>query len=231
MDYQYLKYERRQEWRRLAKSLVPAFLLMLGRRIIYDRRYPCAFVSGDSRIAPGAVIGAQCIIRDTMAGPTVSVGDFTTTGAGCRFFGRGAIRVGKFCSVAPECLAWSENHNTTSLSAYPFETVLRGRAETYDEYIGGDITIGNDVWIGQRSIILAGAEIGDGCIVAAGSVVPRGTYPPYSVIGGVPAKIIKPRFDRETTARLLEQRWWDRNPGEIFGPIMDGLHTRGKHTA
>lgn len=72
------------------------------------------------------------------------------------------------------------------------------------------VEIGNDVWIGTRVTILGGISIGDGAIIAAGSVLTK-DVPPYAIVGGVPAKIIKYRFDEETIKRLLEMQWWNKD--------------------
>ena len=74
--------------------------------------------------------------------------------------------------------------------------------------------IGNDVWVGARSIIMDGVTIGDGAIVAAGSVVAK-DVPPYAIVGGAPAEIIKYRFPQEIIDRLLEIKWWDLTDKEI----------------
>ena len=68
--------------------------------------------------------------------------------------------------------------------------------------------IGNDVWIGYEAVVMAGVHIGDGAVVAARAVVTR-DVPPYAIVGGVPARIIRMRFDERTIARLLETAWWD----------------------
>ena len=224
MDYKYFELEDAQERNRLTKSLIPRFLLMLYYKRQYRRRYPKAFITASSKVAATAVIGDHCMVRESHIGSAVCIGAFTTTGPQSRFYGKGKIAVGKYCSIAPECLFWSENHLTNRVSTYPFECVRDGCEDKYQEYTGEDITVGHDVWIGQRSIILAGARIGHGCIVAAGAVVPRGEYPPYSIIGGVPAKVIKSRFDRATVEMLLAQQWWDKPPEEVFGSMMDFLH-------
>ena len=72
----------------------------------------------------------------------------------------------------------------------------------------GDIIIGNDVWIGYEAVILAGVSIGDGAIVGARAVVTK-DVPPYTIVGGVPAKPIRRRFDEATVARMLELQWWN----------------------
>jgi acetyltransferase-like isoleucine patch superfamily enzyme len=226
MTYKYFDIERQMERRRILKSLAPRFARLLYNKFQYASRYPRAFVSAGSKVAKTAAIGENCIIRESHIGPHVAIGDFTTTGPQSRFYGRGQIKVGKFCSIAPECLFWSENHNTANYSSYPFETVLKGSAEK--EYIGEDITIGNDVWIGQRCMILAGANIGDGCIIAAGSVVTRGDYPAYSVIGGVPARVVKVRFNGDTVEKLIALQWWNKKPQEIFASFEERLRAGSK---
>ena len=72
----------------------------------------------------------------------------------------------------------------------------------------GDITIGNDVWIGYEAIILAGVTIGDGAIIGARAVVTKDVAP-YTIVGGIPAKMIKKRFDDKTIADLLNMKWWN----------------------
>ena len=72
----------------------------------------------------------------------------------------------------------------------------------------GDIVVGNDVWIGYEAVIMAGVHIGDGAVIAARAVVTK-DVPPYTIVGGTPAREIRKRFDEETIARLLELQWWD----------------------
>lgn len=89
----------------------------------------------------------------------------------------------------------------------------------------GRITIiGNDVWIGAKSTVMDGIRIGDGAIVAAGSVVTK-DVPPYSVVGGAPAKLIKYRFPQEIIDRLLEIKWWNL-PDEEITKVIDLFHKR-----
>ena len=72
----------------------------------------------------------------------------------------------------------------------------------------GDIVVGNDVWIGYEAVILAGVTIGDGAVIGARAVVTK-DVPPYTIVGGVPARPIRKRFSDENIARLLELKWWD----------------------
>ena len=112
--------------------------------------------------------------------------------------------IGKFCSIAcgAKFLFNSANHSLKSLSGYTFPLFFeewdldkKDVASAWDNK--GDIVIGNDVWIGYEAVIMAGVHIGDGAIIASRAVVTK-DVPPYTIVGGTPAKEIRPRFDRET---------------------------------
>ncbi|MCD7793488.1 MAG: CatB-related O-acetyltransferase [Alistipes sp.] len=129
--------------------------------------------------------------------------------------------IGKFCSIAcgARFLFNSANHTLGSLANYTFPLFFEewelDRADVTAAWDNkGNIVIGNDVWIGYEAVIMAGVRIGDGAIIAARAVVTR-DVPPYTIVGGVPAKTIRPRFDDRTTARLLELQWWNWPIGKI----------------
>lgn len=123
--------------------------------------------------------------------------------------------IGKFCSIAcgAKFLFNSGNHALGSLSTYTFPIFfeewglpVEDIPKAWDNK--GDIVIGNDVWIGYEAVIMAGVTIGDGAIIGTRAVVTK-DVPPYTVVGGVPAKSLRQRFDDETVKRLLALKWWD----------------------
>lgn len=123
--------------------------------------------------------------------------------------------IGKFCSIAcgAKFLFNTANHSLTSLSTYPFllffEEWKLDKQKIADGWDNrGDIRIGNDVWIGFEAVILAGVTIGDGAIIGTRAVVTK-DVPPYTIVGGVPAKPIRRRFDDRTVTKLLHMKWWN----------------------
>src|SRR5205085_10757007 len=125
--------------------------------------------------------------------------------------------VGAFCSFHPEArvLAGSE-HVTTRASTFPFvarlfDPAMGNLEEAIDK---GTTTIGNDVWIGMGAIVLSGVMVGDGAVIGAGAVVGK-SVPPYAVVVGNPAHIIRYRFNSSTRRRLLALGWWDWSDEEI----------------
>lgn len=133
--------------------------------------------------------------------------------------------IGKFCSIAcgAKFLFTSANHKMSSLSTYPFPIFYeewgldaKDIRNAWDNK--GDIIIGNDVWIGYEAVIMAGVTIGDGAIIGTRAVVTK-DVPPYTIVGGVPAKPIRKRFDDATVERLIKLRWWDWEHDKIAQSI------------
>lgn len=125
------------------------------------------------------------------------------------------VRVGSFTSIAQDCVFFVDgNHRFDHASTFPFyELGHSGDPRNKNGWSKGAPIIGSDVWIGHGVIVLSGARIGDGCVVAAGSVV-AGDCPPFSVVAGNPARVVKHRFDQKTIDRLMATRWWD-NPTDV----------------
>ena len=134
---------------------------------------------------------------------------------------REKLIIGKFCSIAcgTKFLFNCANHTQKSLSTYTFplfyeEWELEKSNITTAWDNKGNIVIGNDVWIGYEAVIMAGVHIGDGAIIAARAVVTK-DVPPYTIVGGTPAKEIRKRFDAEVIEQLLIQKWWDWSTDKI----------------
>ena len=154
---------------------------------------------------------------------------------------RERLIIGKFCSIAcgTKFLFNCANHTLKSLSTYTFplfyeEWELEKSNITTAWDNKGDIVIGNDVWIGYEAVIMAGVHIGDGAIIAARAVVTK-DVPPYTIVGGTPAKEIRKRFDAEVIQQLLILKWWNWSTDKIRQCLpyiaegkMDELLTRNK---
>jgi len=119
--------------------------------------------------------------------------------------------VGKYCSIASGVVIFTGGeHRVDWVTTYPFSVLwsevaghIQGHPKTK-----GNVIIGNDVWIGADAFILSGVTIGHGAVVGAKAVVTK-NVPPYAIVGGNPAKIIRYRFDQETIDNLLTIAWWD----------------------
>ena len=151
--------------------------------------------------------------------------------------------IGSFCSIADEVAVVHFTHPTDLVSTYPsfFNTMNDypfGKSSlSFNEEIilnsGHYVEIGNDVWIGKNVLIKGGVKIGDGAIIGMGAVVTK-DVPPYSVVCGVPAKVIKMRFDESIIRSLLLIQWWNwdindiKNRKEDFSNIKTFIRKYGK---
>jgi virginiamycin A acetyltransferase len=196
---------------------------------------------------PIAGVTRTGFLRPFITRPNIVVGDYTyyddPGGPGCfeanvlyhfDFVGDRLV-IGKFCSIGAgtKFVMNGGNHHTTWMTTYPFPIFGHGweAAMPASWPNKGDTVVGNDVWFGHDALVMPGITIGDGAIVATRAVVTK-DVPPYAIVGGNPATVLRYRFDVPTIARLLAVRWWDwdvakitRNVRAICGSEVAALET------
>lgn len=127
-------------------------------------------------------------------------------------FSKVKLVIGKFCAIAAETrFIMTGQHKLEAISTYPFPIFSQGWETAFnvcDLPVKGDIIVGHDVWFGYDSLIMNGVTIGNGAIIGARAVVTK-EVPPYSIVAGNPAKVVKMRFDEKTIDRLQKIAWWD----------------------
>jgi chloramphenicol O-acetyltransferase type B len=139
-------------------------------------------------------------------------------------WGEGAhIEIGAYCSFASGVKIFlGGNHRIDWVTTYPFSVFnVSARKIPGHPQSKGNIYIGNDVWIGRDAVILSGITIGDGAVIGTQAVVTR-DVPPYAIVAGNPAKLIRMRFSDEVIKNLLEIKWWDWDEQKIekFIPLL-----------
>jgi acetyltransferase-like isoleucine patch superfamily enzyme len=149
------------------------------------------------------------------------------------------LRVGAFCSIADDVeIFLGGEHRVDWVSTYPF-SVFWEAARNIEGHPAskGDVTIGNDVWIGQGAVILSGVSVGDGAVIGARAVVSKDVAS-YAVVAGNPARLVRMRFDDVTISRLLELAWWAWDDDRIARAIpllasddVAGLLSKVDHNA
>ena len=182
-----------------------------------------------SRVYPRPHDGQTVYLKDVITGPNIEVGEYTIYNdfvRDPRDFEKNNVLyhypvngdrlvIGRFCSIAcgAKFMFTSGNHSMQSLANYTFPIFFdewgldaKDICDAWDNK--GDTVIGNDVWIGYEAVIMPGVKIGDGAVIGTRAVVTK-DVPPYTIVGSVPAKPIRRRFDDATVEKLEALRWWD----------------------
>jgi acetyltransferase-like isoleucine patch superfamily enzyme len=135
------------------------------------------------------------------------------------------VKVGKFCSIGRARFIIDANHNPYYASTFPFKELWLSHKAPENELRKYVPSVGNDCWLGDDCHIYSGVAIQDGAIVAGNSVVTK-DVPPYAIVAGNPAKVVKYRFDEVTIERLLNVKWWDLDDDIIMkrlAPVIDDV--------
>jgi acetyltransferase-like isoleucine patch superfamily enzyme len=212
-----------------AVDLLPAPLADLLRLLRLRRRFPGRTILSP-HVASSATLGEGCRINaGVQLGPGVEIGDHTYLNDGT-VVGSGSI--GRFCSIGYACGIGMHEHPLGFLSTSPRlygAGNLFGAAPRWDDFPRPP-SLGSDVWVGSNVTILQGVTVGHGAVIAAGAVVTK-DVPPYAIVGGVPARVIRHRFPPEVVEELLALRWWEWPLERILGARELFLAGEGWHAA
>lgn len=181
---------------------------------------------------PIAAVPEICFLKNTISTPNIIVGEYTYYHASeaspdfeknvlyhYPFLGDRLI-IGRFCAIAQQVtfIMNGAHHRMDGVSTYPFQIFGNGWEKVMpplsDLPLRGDTIIGNDVWLGYGALVMPGVHIGDGAVIGSHSVVTK-NVPPYAIVGGNPARVLKKRFPEEQIELLQQIAWWDW-PAEII---------------
>lgn len=191
------------------------FISQLNRNVVLSQAFTSVQIR-NSKIHLFA-LGNQCFIENTYIYGDVELEDYVSiSGPGTVIHAEcGKIKIGRFTSIGQNVSIQEFNHNMARPSTYAMNYHFFTHNFGDDVVSKGDIIIGEDVWIGSNVSILSGVKIGRGAVVAAGTVVCK-DVPPYSVVGGVPAKLLRMRFESSTIEKLENLKWWEWTSEQIM---------------
>ena len=187
-------------------------------------------VEPKARLSKSAVIESHVALYGTAIVHTeCSIGAFSYVNSATTVFQQ--THIGRYCSIGKQCEIGAVDQPLDWLSTSIFQYEMKAHFPTQKDACNQfpfeankikTTTIGNDVWIGSQSLIKRGVTIGHGAVVESGAVVTK-AVPPYAIVGGVPAKVLKYRFDEESIAKLLKLEWWTLMPKDMKNVQFDNI--------
>ena len=172
------------------------------------------YVSVRAKIGKGSIVNRLAIID-----AETSIGNYTFIGVGACIT---KTRIGNYCSIANSVFIGQGEHDIGKVS-----TSVQFYKNAFNELTKKKCTIGHDVWIGANVCVLRGVKINSGAVVGAGSVVTK-DVPPFAVVVGSPARVIKYRFSQEKIKHILQEKWWNCNKKDAYNMILDIEKTLNK---
>ncbi len=207
----------------MMKSMFDYIFFRFKKRIAEQNRIdscasisPLAYLSG-VEIIGDVTVNKGCKIYQSYVHGNVKIDENSSIwGPGtCIISSLHPITIGKFCSLARYVSIQESNHKTARLSTYHFSSNIFNHRVDSDLASKGSIVICNDVWIGAHVNVLSGVTIGNGAVIGAGSVVTT-NVPPYAIVGGNPARVLKYRFSPEIIEQVENLKWWDWSMEKIL---------------